>query len=187
MAIGTTITIDRYAGLVSRLLCGISLFNKWRYELNADESSFKEFSVANDEHGQAVYMERWARVVPGKTYEAYVRDGPSHTLSVLVIVGNCFALARRLRPLPKLPDGVTGGGMAGIVDALLDKSYRSLAEEMLHFEGSFGFTENWVIELSTIPWRKNQSFKVEKTQDGLLIDGSRYDLVASSHGPSSRL
>jgi len=105
---------------------------------------------------------------------------------VFLIVGKSFALARRLRPLPKLPEDIKASGMGEIVDALLEKGHLSLAQDMLHFEGSFGSVETWKIEFSTIPWRMRERLEVEMIMEGgLMVDGEKYDSFTPA--PQSKL
>eukprot|EP00899_Mesostigma_viride_P009019 jgi/Mesvir1/18118/Mv09415-RA.1 len=62
--------------------------NRWRVLVSPDGSSFKEYGIANDEFGQAVYMERWARL-PGDS-------------------GGKHFFAMRALPLTPYDEGISG-------------------------------------------------------------------------------
>lgn len=128
--------------------------NKWRVEMSKDGQSFKEFGVARDRFGQAVYMERWARLTggKGKTLAAARTTG---VMAVLVVVGDIFAIAI---DRPSTPECATasGGGCAVLADAAWQDNSRSDLQCLISLEGSFGKIQSWTIERSTHPWREGQ-------------------------------
>lgn len=140
--------------------------NRWRAECNEDNSSFKEYSVAKDDHGVPVYFERWARYPNDSNGQKYLvawssRSNPSSPAareSLLIIVGQHFAFVRdRSVPFPSF-QGATGPGGPALVDFALNNNMREEAEAYLDLEGSYGRIRSdltWIIERSTHPWRSN--------------------------------
>eukprot|EP00931_Biecheleriopsis_adriatica_P011441 TRINITY_DN112531_c0_g1_i1.p1 TRINITY_DN112531_c0_g1~~TRINITY_DN112531_c0_g1_i1.p1 ORF type:complete len:391 (-),score=62.25 TRINITY_DN112531_c0_g1_i1:43-1107(-) len=141
--------------------------NQWRVQMSEDNQSFKEFGVAKDSHGQAVYMERWQRLAGGSGATLALRRSEAGREGILVVVGDHFAFIadRRkaaLAPWP-LPEAVAtaGGGCAKLVDAALAAGQRDLAEQLLSIEGSCGsVSSGWIIHRSTLPWREGVRLRV---------------------------
>ena len=135
--------------------------NRWRIELNSEESSFKEWCFANDEFGQAIYMERWTKLAEsGGPHLAMKKKGDR--IAILCICGNHFGYALdRREPLPSFA-GAKGGGCAGLVDFAIQQKNRQKAIQMLSLEGSYGKIKdehgnvNWKVLKSTIPWKENK-------------------------------
>eukprot|EP00053_Salpingoeca_punica_P006421 m.60791 g.60791 ORF g.60791 m.60791 type:complete len:398 (+) comp13682_c0_seq1:96-1289(+) len=114
--------------------------NKWRIQLKADGSTFKEYCFANDEHGQAVYMERWQRLdngpylalwrTPSTTSSSSSNTTSSNSTSssssspyeMLLVVGNRFTYIRdRPKPLPSFAHADQTPSLANLADAAPDR------------------------------------------------------------------
>eukprot|EP00294_Goniomonas_avonlea_P016420 CAMPEP_0114555278 /NCGR_PEP_ID=MMETSP0114-20121206/8664_1 /TAXON_ID=31324 /ORGANISM="Goniomonas sp, Strain m" /LENGTH=341 /DNA_ID=CAMNT_0001740393 /DNA_START=25 /DNA_END=1051 /DNA_ORIENTATION=+ len=131
--------------------------NKWRIEMKADRTSFKEWAFAKDEFGQAVYMERWERLAKGDGYCLALRRR-SEPDAILCVVGEHFALARDRPSLPSFPPE-SGGGCANLVDAAWMQKDHGRMCAMLDMEGSYGLVSGpnaWQIVRSTLPWREGR-------------------------------
>ncbi|GAB5368677.1 hypothetical protein AAMO2058_001340100 [Amorphochlora amoebiformis] len=171
--------------------------NMWRFQMSKNGESFKEFSVAKDNHQQAVYMERWHRYPQGKGPFLAMRRTDGKVESMLIVVGNHFAYARdRKHPLPDFTECVNGvyekvkkGGCANLVDAAYHKirqnvepkeelKERAKIVQMLNMEGSYGkvYTDgqkvepSWKILKSTIPWREEKHLLSPNSSISLSFD-----------------
>lgn len=136
--------------------------NAWRIEAHPDRSSFKEWSVALDEHGQAVYMERWQRLpCSDGPFLALRRLAPSKSDAILCVAGEHFGFALdRPHPLPEYPEA-KGGGCGNLADAAWKAGDRGRLEHLLQLQGSYGLvrggSRGWRILKSTWPWLEGSS------------------------------
>lgn len=167
--------------------------NQWRIEMNDAGDSFKEWGVAKDDFGQAVYMERWQKL-PGNE----INHGFSMALrrcgsggGILVVVGDHFAIAidrrdKPLQPWPRPPSPATaGGGCAKLVDDAIRSGDRALAEQLLSIEGSCGrISKGWIIERSTHPWREGKRLKIEQGPgDKMCVEGEDFIVFECNFPP----
>ena len=143
--------------------------NKWYIEQHPakDGSSFKEYGYAPDpDNGQAIYMERWARLGSEVGEGLDQSGGPCLALrriagldadrdALFVVIGDHFALARdRTHPLPSFAEA-TKGGCANLADLAWSQGDRASLVQLLDLEGSYGrVSDGWLISHSTLPWKR---------------------------------
>jgi len=162
--------------------------NQWRVQLSEDRSSFKEWSVAVDEFGQSVYMERWQRRPeddPGRYLALYRSCGSP---AVLVVVGDRFAFAEDRGTCP-IVDGARGGGCAVLADAAADCGSREALEQLVGIAGCTGLVSSgdgrmpWTIERSTHPWLEGTQLCLSAAvldSQSFEIDGQRWEMAECS-------
>eukprot|EP00050_Salpingoeca_kvevrii_P016090 m.52460 g.52460 ORF g.52460 m.52460 type:complete len:362 (+) comp6697_c0_seq1:57-1142(+) len=159
--------------------------NKWRIELKDDGSSFKEFCYANDEFGQAVYMERWDRLPGGEgNHYLALRAGGSNGApdQFLVIVGVYFTYIRdRPVPLPTFEHEAQTPSLTNLVDDP-DTPEEDLMR-YLDLECSNGRVSDeagdfsWIIGLSTFPWRQGEQLLRRGDASLIVRDGKLVKVV----------
>lgn len=172
--------------------------NRWWVEVNADGSSFKEFSFVRDANGIPVYFERWERRNEDSSGQKYLvlrknggcpfdalKAGRSYpTEGLLIVMGNTFGYCRDRKVL-LLPgfedyDGPSGGGCAALVDFAIARNDREAARSMLDLQGCCGYVSTsqcqWKIDWSTHPWKENTplfdentSIIIEDCSDSFLV------------------
>mmetsp|Transcript_26581 Transcript_26581/g.64204 ORF Transcript_26581/g.64204 Transcript_26581/m.64204 type:complete len:309 (-) Transcript_26581:26-952(-) len=169
--------------------------NQWRVQFNEDRSSFKEWSVAVDAFGQAVYMERWQRRPegdPGRYLALYRAKGSP---ALLVLVGDRFAFAEDRSGSP-IVDGARAGGCAALADVAAGSGDRGALEQLVGIAGSTGLVDArngrppWTIDRSTHPWLEGTQLCLSSARmdaESFEIDGQRWEVAECSMSRSEAL
>jgi hypothetical protein len=175
--------------------------NKWRVQMNADGSSFKEYSFAVDDHNVPIYVERWARRAGDGNGQKYLSarrlpspsnssdtDSLPHRDALLVMIGNHFCFVEDRVISSSKFTGAPMGGAASLVDYALSVGDRESVEAFLDLKGSHGSVYDeegniiWRIEQSTHPWLEGtRIFNHPATPDEVQFYRYQYH----GHGPMS--